>query len=90
MSAPRQTAGADTVDAITADYTYKGELITPLAHLYGLENFLDDFVIVTIQNDNSSPVKVVVESQITGYTDKSSDTITVDAKSSEKSGRTRA
>ncbi len=82
--APRQTAGAVTVDAITADYTYKGELITPLAHLYGLENFLDDFVIVTIQNDNSSPVKVVVESQITGYTDKSSDTITVDAKSSEK------
>jgi hypothetical protein len=82
--APRSTAGAVTVDAITADYTYKSELITPLAHLYGLENFLDDFVRVTIQNDNTSAVKVVVESQITGYTDKATDTITVDANSSEE------
>jgi hypothetical protein len=80
--APRSTAAAVTVDAITADYTYKSELITPLAHLYGVENYLDDFVIVTIKNDNSAPVKVVVESQITDYTDKASDTVTVDANSS--------
>jgi hypothetical protein len=80
--APRQTAGGATVDQITADYTYKSELLTPLAHLYGKENFLDDFVIVTIKNDNASPVKVVVESQIVDYTDKASDTVTVDANGS--------
>jgi transglutaminase-like putative cysteine protease len=82
--APRSTAGAVTVDAITADYTYKSELITPLAHLYGLQDFLDDFVIVTIKNENASPVKVVVETQITDYTDKATDTVTVDANSSEE------
>jgi hypothetical protein len=77
--APRVTAGSATVDKITADYTYKNELITPLAHLYGVSGFLDDFVIVTIQNDNSTPVKVVVESQVEDYTDQASDTVTVDA-----------
>jgi hypothetical protein len=75
--APRATAGAVTVDQITADYTYKSELITPIAHLYG--TFLDDFVIVTITNANSSPAKVVVSSEIAGFTDKATDTVTVDA-----------
>ncbi len=82
--APRATAQAATVDNVTADDTYKSELITPLAHLYGKENFLDDFVIVTVENKNSTPVKVVVESQITDYTDKASDTVTVDANGSEE------
>src|ERR1035437_8023091 len=50
--APRATAGAVTVDAITADYTYKSELITPIAHLYGL--FLDDFVIATVTDRKST------------------------------------
>jgi hypothetical protein len=80
--APRATAGAATVDQITADYTYKAELITPIAHLYGTE--LDDFVIVTIKNDNSSPVKVTVQSDISGYTDKASDTVTVAANGTEE------
>jgi hypothetical protein len=75
--APRATAGAVTVDAITADYTYKSELITPIAHLYG--TFLDDFVIATVTNGNTSPVKVVVASEIADYTSKSSDTVTVAA-----------
>jgi hypothetical protein len=73
--APRATAAAVTVDRITADYTYKSELITPIAHLYGL--FLDDFVIVTVQNGNTLPVKIVISSEITGYTTKASDTVTV-------------
>ncbi len=81
-AAPRATAGAVTVDQITADYTYKDELITPIAHLYG--TFLDDFVIVTIKNDNSSPVKVVVTSQITDYTDQATDTVSVDANGSQE------
>jgi hypothetical protein len=79
---PRATAGAATVDQITADYTYKDELITPIAHLYG--TFLDDFVIVTIKNGNSSPVKVVVTSQVTDYTDQATDTVTVDANGSQE------
>ena len=80
--APRATATSATVDQITADYTYKSELITPIAHLYG--TFLDDFVIVTIENANSSPVKVTVQSDISGYTDKASDTVTVAAKGTEE------
>jgi len=75
--APRATAAAVTVDQITADYTYKSELITPIAHLYG--TFLDDFVIVTVENGNASPVKIVVASEISGYTDKATDTVTVPA-----------
>ena len=82
--APRATSAAATVDNVTADYTYKSELITPLAHLYGKDNFLDDFVIVTVDNKNSTPIKVVVESQIIDYTDKASDTVTVDANGSKE------
>jgi hypothetical protein len=74
---PRATGAAVTVDQITADSTFKSELITPLAHLYGL--FLDDFVIVTVKNGNASPVKLVVSSEIGGYTTKASDTITLPA-----------
>ena len=80
--APRATAGAVTVDAITADYTYKSELITPIAHLYG--TFLDDFVIATVTNGNTAPVKVLVASEIAGYTNKSSDTVTVAAGATEE------
>jgi hypothetical protein len=76
-SGPRATAAAATVDKITATYTYKDELITPVAHLYGA--FLDDFVIATIVNDNTAAVKVVIESEISGFTDKASDTVTVAA-----------
>ena len=80
--APRATAGAVTVDQITADYTYKAELITPIAHLYG--KFLDDFVIVTVTNGNSAAVKVVVSSQVSDYTGQASDTITVAAGATEE------
>ena len=80
--APRATAAAVTVDQITADYTYKSELITPIAHLYGL--FLDDFVIVTVKNGNAAAVKVVVSSQISGYTTQSSDTVTLPAGATEE------
>ncbi|MGZ6314265.1 MAG: hypothetical protein ACXWNI_01390 [Candidatus Limnocylindrales bacterium] len=80
--APRATAAAATVDEITADYVYTSELITPIAHLYG--SFIDDFVVVTIDNANSSPVKVTVQSEISGYTDKASDTVTVAANGTEE------
>jgi hypothetical protein len=73
--APRASSAAVTVDQISADYTYKSELITPLAHLYG--SFLDDFVIITVTNGNSSPVKIVATSQVSDYTDQATDTVTV-------------
>jgi hypothetical protein len=79
---PRETAAAQTVDNITADYTYKSTLITPIAHLYG--TFLDDFVIVTVENNNANAVKVVVSSVINGYTDTASDTVTIAAKGTEE------
>jgi hypothetical protein len=80
--APRATAAAVTVDAITADYTYKSELITPIAHLYG--TFLDDFVIVTVTNGNTSSAKIVVASEVGDYTGKASDTVTVAAGATEE------
>jgi hypothetical protein len=79
---PRATSVTTTVDNITADYTYKESLITPLAHLYG--TFLDDFVIVTVDNANKTPVKVVVKSVIDGYTSTATDTVTVAAGASEE------
>jgi hypothetical protein len=80
--APRATAAAATVDQITADYVYTSELITPIAHLYG--SFIDDFVVVTVDNANATPVKITVQSDIPGYTDKASDTVTVAANGSEE------
>jgi hypothetical protein len=81
-AAPRETSGSATVDNITAGFTYKSSLITPLAHLYG--TFLDDFVVVTIDNGNTSPVKVVVSSVINGYTDTANDTVTVPANGNQE------
>lgn len=75
--APRATGAAVTVDNITATYTFKLELITPLENLYGTK--LDDFVIATIANHNASSVKVVVASEISGYTNRASDTVTIAA-----------
>ena len=80
-SGVRATAAPVTMGKITADYAYKNTLITPIAHLYG--TFLDDFVIATIKNDNSQSVKVVVTSEITGFTDKAIDTVDVAAHGSE-------
>jgi hypothetical protein len=45
--------------------------------LYGTK--LDDFVIATIANHNASSVKVVVASEISGYTNRASDTVTIAA-----------
>ncbi len=78
----RATAAPVTVDQITADYTYKNVLITPIAHLYG--DFLDDFVILTVENGNTAPVKVVATSQINGYTSAATDTVTIAAGATEE------
>jgi hypothetical protein len=80
--APRATVEAVTVDQITANYVYTSELVTPIAHLYG--TFIDDFVVVTITNNNSAAVKVVVTSEINGYTDTATDTVMVNPKGTEE------
>lgn len=69
------SSGNVSVDRIRVDYTYTSELITPIYHLYG--SFLDDFVVVNLANDNPKPVKIVVESEIIGYTSKSINTVVV-------------
>jgi hypothetical protein len=68
-----QEAGKFSVDKIKADYVYTSELITVIYPLYGSR--LDDFVIVTLINENVTPVKVLAESEISGYTDKAIDMV---------------
>lgn len=79
---PASTVAAVTVDQITATYQYRDELITPLAHLYG--TFLAPFVVITIKNDNTSPVRVVAMSEIPNYTSQAKDTIDIAAGATEK------
>jgi hypothetical protein len=71
------TAADFNVDDIKADYVYTSELITILYPLYGSK--LDDFVIVTLSNKGSQPAKVVVESEIPGYTNQAIDTVNLGA-----------
>jgi len=66
-----------SVDDIQVDYVYTSELITIIYPLYGSR--LDDFVIVTLNNQGPLPAKVVVESEIEGYTTKAVDTVDVRA-----------
>jgi hypothetical protein len=75
LSTPQATSFS--VDKIQIDYLYTSELITIIYPLYG--NQLDDFVIVTVTNQNDVPVKVMVESEITDYTTKSIDTVDLQA-----------
>jgi hypothetical protein len=65
-----------SVDAIQVDYEYTSELISVLYPLYG--SLLDDFIVMRITNENDQPAKVVVESEILGYSDKAVDTVVVD------------
>lgn len=64
-------------DALQVDYIYTSNLITIIYPLYG--STLDDFAIITITNPRSTPAQVIVESEITGYTTKSIDTVMVAA-----------
>lgn len=58
------------------DYLYTTELITVLYPLYG--DILDDFTIVTLTNPNEGRVRVVVESEIVGYTSLAIDTVDIE------------
>src|SRR5271157_4441061 len=75
--AGQASTGPVTVDQISADFTYKDPLIVPLAHLYG--SYLDDYVIITVKNQNTFAVKVTATSEIPNFTTQASDTVSVDA-----------
>jgi len=62
-------------DALQVDYVYTSNLITIIYPLYG--STLDDFVVVTITNPRDTPAQLIVESEVTGYTTKSIDTVPV-------------
>jgi len=66
---------AVSIDNIDVDYVYTDEMITILYPLYG--DILDDFLIVTATNNNAEPVKIIVESEIVGYSSETSDTVTL-------------
>ena len=58
------------------DYVYTSELIIVLYPLYG--DILDDFTIVTITNNNEESARIVIESEIVGYTSMAIDTVDVE------------
>ena len=65
------------VDQIIVDYTYTIQLITLIYHLYG--SLLEDYAIITITNENTVPVRVVVQTEVMGYTDSAMNTIDIAA-----------
>jgi hypothetical protein len=76
-SIARSTVPPITVDQITAEFGCGVDYLTPLAHLYGV--ILSDFCVITVVNNNAGPVKVVVTTQVTGYTSQATDTVTIPA-----------
>ena len=70
------SSGGTSVDQISIDYTYTTNLITVVYPLYG--SVLDDFVVVDLKNDNPGSVRIVVTTDIEGYTDEAMDTVDID------------
>jgi hypothetical protein len=64
-----------SVDNIEVDYQYTDEMVTILYPLYG--DIFDDFLIVTATNNNTEPVKVIVKSEIVGYSNEAVDTVSI-------------
>jgi hypothetical protein len=64
-----------STDQVEVDYLCTSELITILYPLYG--DILDDFTIATVTNNNDEGVRVVVESEIVGYTSLAIDTVDI-------------
>lgn len=70
---------------IGIDYVYTTNYITLIYQLYG--NRLKDFVTVTLTNPRTEAVKILVESEITGYTTRSADTVTLAAGETREIGQ---
>jgi hypothetical protein len=73
---PPQSEPPSATLPLEIDYLYTTELITVLYPLYG--DILDDFTIVTLTNPNEDRVRVVVESEIVGYTSLAIDTVDIE------------
>jgi hypothetical protein len=69
--------GQANVDNLRVDYIYTDNLVTALYHLYG--SVLDHFVDITLTNSGTDPVKVIVQTEVTGYTTPAMDTVDVPA-----------
>lgn len=70
------------LDKVNVDYLYRSDLISIIYPLYG--SILDDFTIVTITNTNNAPVKIMVNSEVQGFTTQSVDTVIVDPQTTEE------
>jgi hypothetical protein len=76
-AAPTATKVGASVDNIEVTYTYVEPLITVLFPLYG--DKLNDYLHVTITNHNAQAVRIIIQSEIIGFSDKASDTVNVPA-----------
>jgi hypothetical protein len=65
-----------SIDNIKVEYVYTTNLVTSLYHLYG--SLLDHFVDITLTNSGSEPVKVIVQTEVAGYTIQAGDTVNVE------------
>jgi len=74
---PHVTPKSASVDNIKVDYIYTENLVTALYHLYG--TVLDHFVKVTLTNNSDQPVKMIVRSEVNGFSTQASDTVEVPA-----------
>jgi hypothetical protein len=77
QAAPTQAPVIEKVGKIQINYIYTEGMVTALYHLYG--SYLDDFVHITLTNTNPDPVTIIVETEIDGYTTRSTDTVEVGA-----------
>jgi hypothetical protein len=73
--AETEAVASNVTGGVAVDYVYTSNLITIIYPLYG--SILDDFVVVTLNNQGESPAEVLVASEISGYTSKAMDTVTV-------------
>jgi hypothetical protein len=74
---PTRVPVDETVDGVDIHYVYTKSVVTALYHLYG--TIIDDFVDITLTNNGNDDLTFIVQSEIEGYTNQSSDTVDVPA-----------
>jgi hypothetical protein len=70
-------SGSGGTNNLSVEYVYTNNLITALYHLYG--SVLDHFVDITLTNSGTSPMKIIVKTEVEGYTTQAVDTVEVEA-----------
>lgn len=65
------------VDTLELEYTYTENLVTALYHLYG--TLLDHFVDVKVSNFGAETARIVIETEVDGFTTPAIDTVDVPA-----------